>query len=115
MRRFNGAGLMLHTATDQEAVARAHVEGLAGAGNFQSTGDDVDDLLVRMAVCCADPALLHVVFSQKEFLVVSADQPGQARLRDASNEKLFLAEHHMEKGWVGAAHSHPHEQIVYDI
>jgi quercetin dioxygenase-like cupin family protein len=33
----------------------------------------------------------------------------------AYNEKLFLAEHRMEKGWVGAAHSHPHEQVVYVV
>lgn len=45
----------------------------------------------------------------------SAPEPGLTRLIGAYNEKLFLAEHHMEKGWVGAAHSHPHEQIVYVI
>jgi quercetin dioxygenase-like cupin family protein len=45
----------------------------------------------------------------------SAPEPGLTRLIGVYNEKLFLAEHHMEKGWVGAAHSHPHEQIVYVI
>lgn len=45
----------------------------------------------------------------------SAPEPGLTRLIGAYNEKLFLAEHEMEKGWVGAAHSHPHEQIVYVI
>jgi quercetin dioxygenase-like cupin family protein len=45
----------------------------------------------------------------------SAPEPGLTRLVGAYNEKLFLAEHRMEKGWVGAAHSHPHEQIVYVI
>ena len=45
----------------------------------------------------------------------STPEPGLTRLVGAWNEKLFLAEHHMEKGWVGAAHSHPHEQIVYVI
>ena len=45
----------------------------------------------------------------------SAPEPGLTRLVGAYNEKLFLAEHHMQKGWVGAAHSHPHEQIVYVI
>jgi len=42
-------------------------------------------------------------------------EPGLTRLIGAYNEKLFLAEHHMEQGWVGAAHSHPHEQIVYVV
>jgi quercetin dioxygenase-like cupin family protein len=45
----------------------------------------------------------------------SAPEPGLTRLVGAYNDKLFLAEHHMEKGWIGAAHSHPHEQIVYVI
>jgi quercetin dioxygenase-like cupin family protein len=45
----------------------------------------------------------------------SVPEPGLTRLVGAYNEKLFLAEHHMEKDWVGAAHSHPHEQIVYVI
>ena len=42
-------------------------------------------------------------------------EPGLVRRIGAYNEKLFLAEHKMEKGWVGAAHSHPHEQLVYVI
>src|SRR6202035_248268 len=33
----------------------------------------------------------------------------------AYNEKLFLAEHEMVKGWVGMVHSHPHDQIVYVV
>ena len=45
----------------------------------------------------------------------STPETGLIRLIGAYNEKLFLAEHYMEKGWVGAAHSHPHEQIVYVI
>ncbi len=45
----------------------------------------------------------------------SAPEPGLRRLVGAYNEKLFLAEHRMEKGWIGVAHSHPHEQIVYVI
>src|SRR5215831_15003717 len=45
----------------------------------------------------------------------SVPEPGLTRLVGAYNDKLFLAEHYMEKGWAGAAHSHPHEQIVYVI
>jgi quercetin dioxygenase-like cupin family protein len=45
----------------------------------------------------------------------SAPEPGLTRMVGAYNDKLFLAEHRMEKGWIGAAHSHPHEQIVYVI
>src|SRR5262245_58917585 len=45
----------------------------------------------------------------------SAPEAGLTRIVCAYNDKLFLAEHRMEKGWVGARHSHPHEQIVYVI
>ena len=42
-------------------------------------------------------------------------EPGLVRRVGVYNEKLFLAEHRMEKGWVGAKHSHPHEQLVYVV
>jgi quercetin dioxygenase-like cupin family protein len=45
----------------------------------------------------------------------SKPEVGLIRRVGAYNDKLFLAEHHMEKGWIGAAHSHPHDQIVYII
>ena len=45
----------------------------------------------------------------------SAPEPGLTRVIGAYNEKLFLVEHRMEKGWIGTLHSHPHEQIVYVI
>jgi len=45
----------------------------------------------------------------------SAPEPGLTRKIMAYNEKLFLAEHQMVKGWVGTIHSHPHEQIVYVV
>ena len=45
----------------------------------------------------------------------SSPEAGLRRFVGAFNDKLFLAEHCMEKGWVGAAHSHPHEQAVYVV
>lgn len=45
----------------------------------------------------------------------STPEPGLARKVLAYNDKLFLAEHRMDKGWVGAVHSHPHEQVVYVV
>jgi quercetin dioxygenase-like cupin family protein len=45
----------------------------------------------------------------------SAPEPGLTRLIGAYNEKLFLAEHRMEKGWIGTKHSHPHDQVVYVV
>jgi len=46
---------------------------------------------------------------------VSAPEAGLTRKVLAYNDKLFLAEHRMRKGWQGALHSHPHEQIVYIV
>jgi quercetin dioxygenase-like cupin family protein len=46
---------------------------------------------------------------------ISGPEPGLKRRVLAYNEKLFLVEHEMAKGWVGTLHSHPHDQIVYVI
>lgn len=45
----------------------------------------------------------------------SNPEPGLTRLVGSYNDKLFLAEHRMEKGWVGVRHSHPHDQLVYVV
>jgi quercetin dioxygenase-like cupin family protein len=65
---------------------------------------------------------MKTVASSEDWTVVtaanakeSAPEAGLTRRVGAYNDKLFLAEHRMDKGWVGAAHSHPHEQIVYVI
>lgn len=42
-------------------------------------------------------------------------EPGLTRRILAHNPKLMLVEHHMEVGWVGARHAHPHDQLVYVI
>jgi quercetin dioxygenase-like cupin family protein len=45
----------------------------------------------------------------------SEPEAGLKRRVLAYNEKLFLAEHEMRKGWVGKVHSHAHDQIVYVV
>src|SRR5258708_20926461 len=45
----------------------------------------------------------------------SYPEPGLTRRVLAYNDKLFLAEHRMVKGWPGAMHSHPHDQAVYVV
>jgi len=45
----------------------------------------------------------------------SKPEPGLTRKVMAYNDKLFLAEHQMSKGWIGTIHSHPHEQVVYVV
>jgi quercetin dioxygenase-like cupin family protein len=45
----------------------------------------------------------------------SNPEPGLTRKVMAYNDKLFLAEHRMDRGWSGTVHSHPHDQIVYIV
>jgi unsaturated pyranuronate lyase len=42
-------------------------------------------------------------------------ETGLTRKVMAYNDKLFLAEHQMVKGWVGTVHSHAHDQVVYVV
>jgi quercetin dioxygenase-like cupin family protein len=45
----------------------------------------------------------------------SSPETGLSRQVLAHNSKLMLVRHLMQKGWIGARHSHPHEQLVYII
>jgi quercetin dioxygenase-like cupin family protein len=56
-----------------------------------------------------------LVVVKNEAAQESKPEPGLTRKVMAYNDKLFLAEHQMLKGWVGTVHSHPHEQIVYVV
>ena len=42
-------------------------------------------------------------------------EPGLRRRILAHNSRLMLVEHQMEATWIGARHSHPHDQLVYII
>lgn len=46
---------------------------------------------------------------------IFSPEVGLSRQVLAFTDKLMLVRHLMEKGWVGARHSHPHEQLVYII
>lgn len=56
-----------------------------------------------------------LVVTQHNEAKESHPESGLTRRVLAYNEKLFLAEHEMVKGWAGAEHSHPHDQIVYVV
>lgn len=45
----------------------------------------------------------------------SQPEPGLQRQVLAFHPNLMLVRHLMEKGWQGARHSHPHDQLVYVI
>jgi quercetin dioxygenase-like cupin family protein len=60
--------------------------------------------------------------TEPEFILTKASEaasslpePGLERRIGAYNPRLFLAEHRMEKGWIGTAHSHPHDQMAYVV
>ncbi|WP_437580849.1 cupin domain-containing protein [Sorangium sp. So ce887] len=58
------------------------------------------------------PDLVRV--SSRE-VVFFTPEPGLKRRILAQNPNMMLVEHHMELGWAGARHSHPHDQLVYVI
>jgi quercetin dioxygenase-like cupin family protein len=46
---------------------------------------------------------------------ITAPEPGLERQILVHTPAMMLVRHRMQKGWCGAAHSHPHEQMVYVI
>lgn len=48
-------------------------------------------------------------------VIPSDPEPGLKRQVLAYNKNLMLVRHLMRKGWQGARHSHPHDQLVYVI
>ena len=68
-------------------------------GNMSVQSSEFSDLIVVRAVEARE----------------TSPEPGLTRKIMAYNDKLFLVEHGMEKGWVGSVHSHPHDQVVYVV
>jgi quercetin dioxygenase-like cupin family protein len=52
---------------------------------------------------------------QGETAATTQPEPGLVRKIGARNARLMVAEHRMVKGWVGMAHSHPHDQAAYVV
>jgi len=46
---------------------------------------------------------------------ITEPEPGLRRQLLAHSNAMMLVRHEMRKGWRGAAHKHPHEQLVYVI
>jgi quercetin dioxygenase-like cupin family protein len=46
---------------------------------------------------------------------MSTPEPGLRRQVMSFSPAMMLVRHTMVKGWVGARHSHPHEQMVYVV
>ena len=56
---------------------------------------------------------IELIASQDESM--SDPEPGLRRQVMSWSPGMMLVRHRMKKGWVGARHSHPHEQMVYII
>ena len=56
---------------------------------------------------------IEVIPSQDE--AMSKPEPGLRRQVMSYSPSMMLVRHRMQKGWVGAKHSHPHEQMVYVV
>lgn len=59
----------------------------------------------------ADP--IEVIASNDETMTLPED--GLRRQVMSYSPSMMLVRHLQKKGWVGAKHSHPHEQMVYVI
>jgi quercetin dioxygenase-like cupin family protein len=46
---------------------------------------------------------------------MTTPEPGLRRQVMSHTPDMMLVRHRMDKGWVGALHQHPHEQMVYLI
>ena len=56
---------------------------------------------------------IEIVPSEEESM--SHPEPGLRRQVMSWSPNMMLVRHRMTKGWIGARHSHPHEQTVYII
>lgn len=56
-----------------------------------------------------------VAFTASNATSRTTPEPGMLRQVLAYNPHLMLVRHHFESGWVGARHSHPHQQLVYVV
>jgi quercetin dioxygenase-like cupin family protein len=57
----------------------------------------------------------EMVVVRSEDAGMSAPEPGLRRQVMCWSPGMMLVRHRMEKGWVGARHSHRHEQMVYVV
>ena len=56
-----------------------------------------------------------ITLVERKDRAASAPERGLLRQVLAYTGNLMLVRHQMETGWVGAKHSHPHEQLVYVV
>jgi quercetin dioxygenase-like cupin family protein len=60
-------------------------------------------------------AVEGITLIERRDRAAASPEAGLLRQVLAYSDNLMLVRHEMQKGWVGAKHSHPHEQLVYVI
>lgn len=71
---------MLDAAAHDKTVALARVESAIAGSDAQMTGNDINHLIVRMAVRGADPPVLYAMFDERKFIIVRAHAALETRL-----------------------------------
>lgn len=56
-----------------------------------------------------------IAVTPSEDSTMSTPEPGLRRQVMSYSPSMMLVRHTMEEGWIGAKHSHPHEQLVYVV
>jgi len=71
----------------------------------------------RDEVACKEKsmAIENIKLVEMKNAELFSPENGLSRQVLAYTDQLMLVRHLMEGGWVGAKHSHPHEQLVYVI
>ncbi len=63
----------------------------------------------------AERAFNGLIVPDQSGLRITTPEPGLQRQILAHTPAMMLVRHELSKGWRGAAHHHPHEQLVYVI
>ena len=80
VRGLDGRGLMFYSTANNKTVTCTRIKLLTGTANLEVTGDDVNNLIMRMAVGSTHPALFHPMLGEKQFVIVGPDATYQTRL-----------------------------------
>jgi quercetin dioxygenase-like cupin family protein len=73
------------------------------------------EVTFKREIAMSVEATKDMSFVKSEDVRSFTPESGMVRQVLAHNPKLMLIRHFFEKGWVGAKHAHPHEQLVYVV
>jgi hypothetical protein len=91
---FEGGGLMFDVAVDDEAVSGVGFEDFSRNVYAEGAADDVDELVMWVAVTGSDPALLEVVADEHELVGVGEDLAAHAGFGGEGGGVLVFYEGH---------------------